>query len=130
MVVSKSKDKNYLTEVSDGLAFIESDVTKDKGGSGESFRPHDLLCAALASCMNISVRMVLDRLNLNCDGVTVKVDLDRKDDSTDFIYNIDIVGDISEKRKQEVIRLAENCPIRRTLSKELNFRSSSIENGL
>ena len=34
-----------------------SDNTPDKGGKGAGFRPHELLEAALACCMNMSVRM-------------------------------------------------------------------------
>lgn len=47
--------------------------------------------------------------------------LDRSDKYTNFIYSIDINGDIAEKKKQEIMALAENCPVRKTLSKDLIF---------
>ena len=71
--------------------------------------------------MNMSTRMILDKLNIRYDEVNITVDLDLKDNNTNFIYSIDIMGDISDKNKQEVIRLAEICPVRQTLSKELDF---------
>ncbi len=121
MVVASSEKQNYLTRVSNGINTFDTDVLPQKGGKGQDFRPHELLCAALASCMNITTRMVLDKLNIIYDDVNVTVELDIKDENSSFIYNIDIIGDISENKKQEVIRLAENCPVRKTLSKELSF---------
>ena len=121
MVISKSENTNYLTKISNESTCLETDVSIEKGGNGQSFRPHDLLCSALASCMNITTRMVMDKLKITYEDVIVKVDLDRKSESTNFIYDINIIGDIPEKTKQEIIRLAENCPVRKTLSKELKF---------
>lgn len=122
MIISKSKEEKYCTEVSNENTFIISDVTKEKGGSGEYFRPHDLLCAGLASCLNITTRMVLERKNITYENVIVKVDLDRSDEEkTKFIYDIDIIGDISKETKELIINIAKNCPVKNTLSKEIEF---------
>jgi putative redox protein len=74
VVVSASGQEKYLAEIFNGTAGILSDTTEEKGGSGKYFRPHDLLEAALASCLNITTRMVLEAMNLSCDKVTVKVE--------------------------------------------------------
>jgi putative redox protein len=122
MVVSKSKEENYCTEISNENTFIFSDVTKDKGGKGEYLRPHDLLCAGFASCLNITTRMILERKNIKYEKVIVEVDLDRSDENkTKFIYDVDIIGDISDETKQLVFKLLRNCPVRKTLSKEIEF---------
>lgn len=122
MIISESMLGNYKTEISNGAAGIYSDVTEDKGGNGECFGPHDLLCAGLASCLNITARMVLDRMNVAYEKVVVKVDLDRTDEAkTGFLYDVEIIGDVPEEVKQKVINLLSKCPVHKTLAKEIYF---------
>lgn len=122
MIISESTSENYRTEISNGAAVIYSDVTEDKGGNGDCFGPHDLLCAGLASCLNITARMVLDRMNVIYEKVVVKVDLDRNDEArTGFLYDVDIIGDVPEEVKQKVIDLLRRCPVHKTLAKEIYF---------
>jgi putative redox protein len=81
-----------------------------------------LVCAGFASCLNITTRMVLDRKNIKYEKVIVKVDLDRSDENkTKFLYDVDIIGDISNETKQHIIKMVKNCPIKKTLSKEIEF---------
>ena len=123
MIISKSKAEKFSTEISNENSTILSDVTKDKGGSGEYLRPHELLCAGFASCLNITTRMILEQKNIEYENVHVEVDLDRNHtDTTNFLYNIDIIANIDEKTKEQIIELAVNCPVRRTLSKKIEFK--------
>ena len=123
MITAESEQNKYLTQISNGITHICSDVTHDKGGSGDCFGPHDLLCAGYASCLNITVRMVLERMNLKYDKVIVKVDLNRdKDDITTFLYDVEIIGDIDAATKEAVIAKALNCPVKKTLSKSIDFQ--------
>lgn len=124
MIISESKMENYCTEVSNENTVVFSDVTEEKGGKGQYFRPHDLLCAAYASCLNITTRMVLERKNIKYEKVIVKVDLDRSDENkTKFLYDIDIIGDISNETKELIINMVRKCPVRKTLSKEIEFQT-------
>src|SRR5450631_2549370 len=123
MVISKSEHFAYLTDLWNGTGVISADVTEEKGGSGKYFRPHDLLEAAYASCLNITIRMVLVSLKLPYEAVTVMVELDRKDEAkTVFTSDIEIVGAIDGETKRRVLQLALNCPVKKTLSKPLEFR--------
>ncbi|MCB2362355.1 OsmC family protein [Clostridium estertheticum] len=127
MIISKSsKDKKYITDIFNGKDVIYSDVTEEKGGSGQYFRPHDFIEAGYASCLNITARMILDSLNIKYEKVTVKVELDRKnEEKTIFKYNIDITGDIDEKTKNMVLKKVKNCPVRKTLSKQIEFQNDN-----
>lgn len=122
MIVSESKQDGYLTELSNGDTTIFSDVTKEKGGSGEHFKPHDFICAGYATCLNITTRMILERMNVNYEKVIAKVDLDKSnEEKTIFVYDVDIVGNISPETKAIVLEKLERCPVRKTLSKEIGF---------
>ena len=122
MIISESKIENYCTEISNENSFIFSDVTEEKGGKGQYLRPHDLLCAAFASCLNITTRMILERKKIKFEKVIVKVDLDRSEEKkTKFLYDVDIIGDILIETKKNIINMAKNCPVRKTLLKEIEF---------
>ncbi len=126
MVISRSGNTAYLTEIWNGTESISSDVAKEKGGSGKYFRPHDLLEAAYASCLNITTRMILNSLHIPYEDVTVKVELDRRDNAkTVFMYHIDIVGAVDEEIKRKVLKQVMNCPVKKTLSKQLEFRNET-----
>lgn len=122
MIISESKQENYWTEISNGNSVIFSDVTEEKGGKGQCLSPHDLLCAGFASCINITTRMLLERKSIKYEKVIVKVELDRSDENkTKFLYDIDILSDISNDTKQLIINMVRNCPVKKTLSKEIEF---------
>lgn len=126
MIISESQGENYSTALSDGKSTVFADVAEEKGGKGQGMRPHDLLCAGLASCLNISTRMLLERKKLAYEKVIVRVDMDRSDEEkTKFLYDIEIVGDIPEETKRLISHMAANCPVRKTLSKEIEFEAIS-----
>ncbi|MDW3209092.1 MAG: OsmC family protein [Reichenbachiella sp.] len=103
---------------------IQSDATKDKGGQENGVRPHDILATAYASCLNMSVRMACDKKQIPIDSVTSKVELVRQDSKTIFKYQIDFKNPLPENTKREILVMIENCPVRRTLSKPIEFQLS------
>lgn len=121
LVTSTSGSELYMTELCNGTVAIQADVSPEKGGSGKHFRPHDLIEAGYAACLNITARMVLERLNLPYEEVRVAVELKRKEEMTAFHYHIDISGKLEEASKQKVLRLVRECPVYQTLSKPLEF---------
>jgi len=122
VVIAKSTVENYITEIISGIPKIYSDVTEEKGGSGKYFGPHDLLEAAFAACLNITARKIMDSMSVTYDGVTVKVVLDKSDEAkTVFKYQIDISGSVDRETRETVIRKVMDCPVKKTLSKPLEF---------
>lgn len=126
MIISESKKENYCTEVLKNNVSIFTDAPEEKGGKGQYLNPSDLLCASLASCLNITTRMMLNRENLNYEKVVVKVSLDNNDENkVKFSYQVDIEGDVSDEKKKLLLEELEKCPIRKTLSKEMEFENIS-----
>jgi Predicted redox protein, regulator of disulfide bond formation len=122
MIQAKSGNEKYETLITDGRYSLTADTTSDKGGASVGFSPHDLLCAGFAACMNMTVRMLLEQRSLPYEDVTVMVDLERTDNTTCFVYKVAIAGELDEQTKEAVIRKAGNCPVHKTLSKEIQFR--------
>jgi putative redox protein len=126
MIEASSEQTRYRTRFSNGTASADSDTTPDKGGSGSGFRPHDLLEAALATCVTMMVRMYADNHGIPLDQVTTSVHLDRDNpDETVFRYDIHLDGALSQEQRERLLRAATTCPVRRTLSKRIRFALGS-----
>ncbi|MFO0699559.1 MAG: OsmC family protein [Nitrospira sp.] len=123
MVEATSETIQYQTQLTNGTHCVISDTTREKGRSESGFRPHDLLEAALASCINITLRMYADKQGIALTGVTTRVTLDRSQpEETVFNYEVTLRGELSEAERARLPEVAEKCPIRRTLSKRIGFR--------
>ncbi len=123
MITADNELKPYKTKFTNSTVFSYSDNTAEKGGNGDGFRPHELLEAALACCMNMSVRMYADQNSINLDSVTTTVSIDRsKSDGVCFEYSIHLNGDLSEKETNDILEMVKTCPVRETLSTKLSFK--------
>lgn len=122
MIECKSERDKYCCKTEVGRFTIQSDTTTDKGGQENGIRPHDILATAFAACLNISVRMACDKKQISIDSVTSKVGLIREDSKAIFIYQIDFSNNLPDNIKQEILKMIENCPVRKTLSKPIEFK--------
>jgi putative redox protein len=126
MVKSTSVQSRYRTLFTNGLYEAYADTTEDKGGGGSGFRPHDLLKAALSTCLNMEIRIYADHHNIPLSEVHTEVRLDRsRPDETVFKYSIELVGTISDDQRQKLLHIAKACSVHKTLSKKLVFENTS-----
>ncbi|MBN1953221.1 MAG: OsmC family protein [Bacteroidales bacterium] len=121
MISCTSTKNKYSCKMSIDGHTLYSDTDSSKGGGGKGIRPHDILTAALASCINITVRMVCEQLQVDAGCVTTKVELIRTAEQTQFSYSIEFAQSISEEIGQKILRKVESCPVRRTLSNPIEF---------
>jgi len=122
MIECKSDNEKYCCKTEINGFIIQSDTTSDKGGQENGIRPHDILASAYASCLNMTVRMACNKKNIPIANVSTKVGLVREDSKTIFKYQIDFDGTIDEDSKNEILKMVENCPVRKTLSKPIEFQ--------
>ncbi len=126
MVKSTSAQSRYRTLFTNGLCEAYADTTEDKGGGGSGFRPHDLLEAALSTCLNMEIRIYADHHNIPLSEVRAEVRLDRSQlNETVFKYSIELVGPISDDQRQKLLHIAKACSVHKTLSKKLVFENIS-----
>ena len=123
MVTSNSLSPNYLTRLSDGTHEILADIPPEHGGQNAGFKPHDLLEAALASCMAMTVRVAAAHHNIPLTGVSVSVSLDGSDPAEAvFSYTTTLEGDLTEQQRASLLRAVNACPVKKTLNKKLVFQ--------
>jgi putative redox protein len=122
LIRTKGARQNYRTLVASDAHQVLTDAPVAKGGGGEGFGPHELLEAALASCLNMSVRMQAAALELVVDNVRTAVSIDRsRDEEATFSYAIDFDSSFGDEERAQLIAAAVDCPVIKTLRKRLVF---------
>jgi putative redox protein len=121
MIKCKNTNQNYACITSISEFSIISDTGIDKGGSGQGIRPHDLLTTAFASCLNITARMICDKLNIPYESITTKVDLVRENTKTTFNYKFEFDKSVSINQIIKIRKLLKSCPVQKTLSVPIEF---------
>lgn len=125
MIVSKSMDKNYLTEMTngvEGVAPVLADIPTNQGGGGANMRPGELLLSGWAACMNITARKYLNRDKLPYDRVIVRVDVDREKAGVSRFYSdIEIDGALTDADRERIIAEVKSCPVCDTLARTAEF---------
>ena len=123
MIISESQYEKYLTSFTNGMFSAYADTTKDKGGMEQGFRPHELLEAALACCMNMSLRMHAEKLCIPLEEVKIQVSLNRENpEQPTFEYSVSFGESLSTEEKQKLLAALECSSVRSTLSKPLAFK--------
>jgi len=123
LITTESTDKRYLTIASNGRERIKLDAPIPKGGEGRDFGPHELLEAALASCLNMAVRMHADANSLPLEAVSSHVRLVRPAAGPIcFEYSLDMHGCLTDGQRSALMAVAEQCPVRKTLLRPIEFR--------
>lgn len=125
MIKTKSTSADFHCIVTNDKANYDSDAPTTKGGLGNGLRPHELLEAALASCINITIRMIAKEKKIFLDSVQTMVDLDRTEDITTFNYKIILDDKLSKEDQMYFQNIIDFCAVKQTLSKQLVFRQQN-----
>lgn len=124
MITAISKEKNYKTDITGESASITMDMPVASGGSGGALVPFELLLSGFASCLNITIRMLLDKRGVSYRQVKVSADEDRnkKPGAMIISWQAEIEGDIPEEDKRKYIaRAFEKCPVHNALAGNIEF---------
>lgn len=131
MITATSTETAYKTLFTNEIHQGISDTTEKHGGSHCGFRPHELLEAALATCMNMWLKMYADKRGLVLEQIKTKISIDRSDpEKVVFGGTIDLEGDLSEGQKNRMIEIATTCPVHRTLGRKIVFTTPTLEKEL
>ncbi|MBV8473137.1 MAG: OsmC family protein [Hyphomicrobiales bacterium] len=121
MIVANNVEGATKAVLSAGERRIDTDTTPP-AGKGDGIRPFQLLEAALASCIAITLRMVADERGMALQSVDVTVEVDRsRADETVFRTSIDLHGALADAERALLLEVARLCPVRKTLAKPIAF---------
>src|SRR6266568_108225 len=119
MVRTASTAARYGTTVTNGRVETTADTMKGSVGGFDGFRPHELLEAAVAACMNISARLKADELGLGPIEVATEVSLDRsRADRAIFRCLVRVSGALMDDQRAALVDAALHCTVGQTLLRE------------
>jgi putative redox protein len=122
MIKATSKTKPYQVQFTNGKHSALADTIKDKGGGEAGFRPHELLEAALAACMNMTATMYASKHAIPLRQVVTKVSLHRSgDEQVVFKCVVELKGRLTAEQKEATLASARACPVRKTLLRGAKF---------
>lgn len=117
MITSSSQADRYKTLFSNAKHQAYSNATSDKGGRNNGFRPHELLETALASCVNMAIRMHADRHTIPLERVITKVTLDRGSaDRAIFRFAVEPECDLTPDQRAALLEATHRSSVKKTLS--------------
>ena len=118
----------YQTAFSNGTISAVADVPLEKGGGGLGFGPHDLLEAAYATCLTMTVQMSAAKHGFPLRGVQCEVRLDRTvPNVVTFKYALTFDGPLTAEQSAKLRDAATRCPVGKTLSGVIHLQPSTAE---
>jgi putative redox protein len=99
----------------DGRHHLITDEPEAVGGEGSAPSPHELLAAALASCISTVMVMYARTKAWDLGNVEVAVAYDHKATPRRFEVSISLTGDLTPEQLDRLEKVAATCPVRRSL---------------
>lgn len=110
----------------DGTHRLITDEPERLGGSGTAPAPHELIPAAVASCVSTSLVMFARMKGWNLGQVSVDVEYDNQAAPRRFDIAIRITGDVTGEQLRRLEKVARACPVRRSFEVGAEFAESMV----
>ncbi len=128
--VRDSGPGSFIAHIETGGLKFDGDEPVDLGGTGTGPGPYDLLCAALAECSALTVRLYADRKAWPLTGVEVGVRHEKTPDESPpdlFHRRIRLEGPLDDEQRARLMDIAERCPVHRTLTAGSRIETKAAE---
>jgi len=130
VIIEETSHGLYTQSVKAGRHSMIVDEPENKGGLDQGPAPYDLLLAALGSCTSMTLRMYANRKKWDIRKITVKLTSIKEKTSDQKIIDIitcDITmeGDLDDTQREHLLKIADKCPIHRTLTETPRPRITS-----
>jgi putative redox protein len=107
--------------VIDGKHRLITDEPVEVGGEGSAPAPHELLPAALASCVSTTLVMFARRKGWDLGAVSVDVTYDHRSTPRHAEVEISLDGELRDEQLEVLEKVAAACPVRRSIETTFEF---------
>jgi putative redox protein len=108
----------------DGKHRLITDEPEAVGGDGSAPAPHELLAAALASCVATTLVMYARQKGWNIGAPVVHVDYDHRSTPRRAAIQIELGGALTADRLERLETVAAACPVRRSIETGIVFEET------
>jgi putative redox protein len=115
--------------VIDGKHRLITDEPVEVGGDGSAPAPHELLPAALASCVSTTLVMFARRKGWELGEVRVDISYDHRASPRRVDITISLGADLNAEQLQLLEKVAAACPVRRSIETEFEFNEQIVTAG-
>src|SRR4051812_32910345 len=114
----------------DGKHRLITDEPVEVGGEGSAPAPHELLPAALASCVSTTLVMYARRKGWDLGAVRVDVAYDHRATPRRAEIEISLGSDLTNEQIETLEKVAAACPVRRSIDGRFEFAERIISGGV
>lgn len=137
-VASGNKADGFLVGINANGHQLIGDEPHSVGGTNQGPTPYDLLGSSLASCTAMTLNFFARRENLPLEHVEVTVrhdqihakdcaDCEKQSGKIDrFSRDIRLQGDLDDEQRALLLKIADRCPVHKTLKNEIKIVSELI----
>jgi putative redox protein len=116
-----NKSENYTSQVRVNQHEFLVDEPVEKGGKDTGPAPGDYLCAALASCKALTLRMYAQRKKWEVGEIKVTVNMvsgkETVSGNNTFFSSLNFTGALDDEQQKRLLVIANSCPLHRLLTK-------------
>jgi putative redox protein len=112
--------------VIDGRHRLITDEPERLGGDGSAPAPHELLPAALASCVATTLVMYARTKGWDLGTVSVAVDYDNESMPRRYDVAIELGGKLTDDELRRLEKVAASCPVRRAIEVGMEFHETLV----
>ena len=117
VIRDQSQAMRHIVHVRNHL--ISTDGTLEEGGVDAGPSPHDLYDAALGACKALTLVWYAKRKSIPVEDIEVTVDRDASEERKGvyrLATSIRLTGDLSEAQRQDLLAVAQKCPVHKLMS--------------
>ncbi|MFM6928963.1 MAG: OsmC family protein [Bdellovibrio sp.] len=119
--------ENYEYELDVKGFKVRTDIEANIGGTNRAPDPHDYLQVALASCTAITLQLYAKRKGFPLESVDVKIRITEEGAQNVIQREVRLLGELTQEQKQNLMAIAEKCPIHKFLEKGAQINTLSVE---
>lgn len=136
VIVRETGQGRFQQEVVWGPHRLIADEPTNVGGQDTGLGPYELLLASLGACTAMTLRLYAERKQLPLRRTQVRLrhsriyatDCAECETKTGMLDRIERVitleGDLDDEQRSKLLEIADKCPVHRTLTSEIDIRTS------